>query len=157
MVRLDDELNGGDARLPMLVTRQAQSYFENVPIAIGGNILNALVIVAFAWSAAPHDLLLVWAALVVGLSTYLLRSWKRHRRDPQRVAPQATFRAAAFFAMASGALWGVAIAWLIAVLPPPAQFVVPAILAAGMMNAGASTFAPIPRAAIAFGGMVAFG
>jgi diguanylate cyclase (GGDEF)-like protein len=157
MVKLDDDLNGGDPRLPMLLARQAQTYFENVPVAVGGHIFNALVIVTFAWSAAPHAVLLIWAALVVGLSGSQLRSWDRHRRHPERCDPQATFRAAEICALAMGAAWGVAVAWLLVMLPPPGQLVVPAILTAGMMNAGASTFAPIPRAAIAFSGMVALG
>jgi diguanylate cyclase (GGDEF)-like protein len=153
---LDEGLSLDDARRPLLLRRQIESYYSTVPAAVVGNLFNAVLIVLFTWTSIPHVLGLEWLAAVAGLSAWRVADMRAYRKAAGGVDPERALRAIEIFAFVVGAVRAVAVAWLGAALSPSQLFVVP-IVGAGMMSAGASTLHSIPRAALVFCGASAFG
>ncbi len=153
--KLDGGLEPNDPRRLLLLERQLQSYFSLVPVAVAGNIFNALVVAVFASKAAPESLLVAWVALIAGISLVRLRAWVEHKANPKAARPERTFQHIIAIALIAGVAWGAAVAWLLAFMP--ASIFVPTMVAAGMMNAGASMLNAIPKAAIGFIAPIALG
>lgn len=132
-----------------LKVERAALLFRGAPIAIIASILNAVITLLAAWSKIPHNLLLLWGGVILGLGVIRIAVWLRFRiggvsgRNMSRFA-----RVHIIFMALNGALWG-ALAPLFAVhgmlshafLP----FVIAGTAAASVVSAGASW-----RAVIAF-------
>lgn len=156
MARLDVPLPPDDPRRSLISLRQMQSYFDTVPVAVMGNIFNACVIALFSWGSANHIFLLSWVAAVVIFSSLRVRTWRRFKNHPESFDAHATLNETAYIGLFLGSSWGICVAVVASALGP-LQLVVLAIVGAGMMSGGASTFSLVPKAAVAFCGTVAIG
>ncbi len=154
-MKLDGGLAPDDPSGPLLLARQLHAYFSVVPVAVGGNIFNAFVVAIFAYGAVPHPLLAAWVALIAGISLIRLRSWRNHVNQPGVRNPHQTLFHITTISLITGSAWGAAVAWMLVFTP--SSIFVPTMVAAGMMNAGASMLNAVPKAAIAFIAPIALG
>ena len=144
-----------DAAALLLTRRQLQAYASIAPIAAAGNIFNALVIYGFAYSAASAPLLEIWLAVLASVSLFRVRSSRAFNRESSSAECGNAFRTIVAMSWIMGGSWGVVIAWMLMV--PPTTPLIPAMVAAGMMSAAASTLSVMPRAAFAFIAPIAVG
>lgn len=145
-----------DTRRSLILTRQMQSYFDTVPVAVIGNVFNSLVIASFTWSAANHLFLIGWVAAILAFSMMRLSTWRDFKKNPDSFDAEATLKKTTYIGLFLGSAWGLCVA-VLAPIVDPFQLVVLAIVGAGMMSGGASTFSIVPKAAVAFCGTIAIG
>ncbi len=145
---LDGGVEPGDPRRPLLLARQLQAYFSVAPVAVAGNVFNALVVAFFARAAAPTPLLISWVALIVGTSIVRLRAFFEYRNDNGKEKAEKLVRDINIISFILGAAWGAAIGWMLAFMP--AAIFVPAMVGAGMMNAGALMLGSLPKSALLY-------
>jgi diguanylate cyclase (GGDEF)-like protein len=155
LARFESEFAPGDPWRALLMRRQLQHYGALVPMAVFGNVFNALVIVVYARAAAPSLALATWFCLVLALSGLRL-GWRTGLDadiDEERL--KHFVRDIVILAAASGVAWSLAIVHLLGA--PIGSIAIPAMVGAGMMSAAASTLNVLPGAALAFIAPMAFG
>jgi diguanylate cyclase (GGDEF)-like protein/PAS domain S-box-containing protein len=130
--------------------RQLEALLRLTPLAMGINLMNALVIDLALWSQASHALLLVWSITIAVMAVLGLRGWWQSRgRRERNCASKRAVRHAAVQAGLLGTLWGALPLLFFADLDSSAQFCI-GIVMTGMICAGGFALSSVPGAATAY-------
>jgi predicted signal transduction protein with EAL and GGDEF domain len=120
------------------------------PIAMGGNLVSAAVIVWTFRNTSGGPFALAWAAVMLGLCGHVLWRWSGQRRRPKRSRASArAIRRLTIHGCLIASLWSLAPL----VLFPHAdgnQQVLVASLVAGLICGGGFSLAAVPSAALAY-------
>lgn len=128
---------------------RAALLFRGAPVAVIASSMNAVITVAVAWTDVGHNVLLIWAGVVLAIAGLRAGLWLRYRLGGVGARHLSNFaKLHVFFMALNGAAWG-ALAPIFAVhgavdhafLP----FVIAGMTAAAIVSAGASW-----RAVLAF-------
>ncbi len=114
------------------------------------NIINPLAVAAMFWNSAPRPLMAIWAAALLFMAAWGLRSWarNRNREAPARVSRK-TARKAILGGIIAGCLWGAASVFLFT--PESMLNVVFLVFVVGGMGAGAlASLFPFPAVGLGF-------
>jgi diguanylate cyclase (GGDEF)-like protein/PAS domain S-box-containing protein len=130
--------------------RQLQAVLRLTPLAMLANLMNAALICNVFGASVPRVPLLGWALVVVVVSSYGMRPWRRWKRGLMR--PTASARAihrVTWHAAVLACLWAVLPIMLFKGASAEQQLVLATVMT-GMICAGGFALATVPRAAAAF-------
>ncbi len=137
--------------------RQLQAVTRLTPLAMGANLINAMLVAMAFWNTPRRQAALVWAAIIALLALRGLWSWHRQRRLPPRdTASVRAFRRATLHAAVLAAAWAAMPVLLYPQAPPREQMLVATVVAA-MMGAGGFMLSTVPMAATAYVVVMAIG
>ena len=142
---------GEDAQTPgSFRARQLQAVLRLTPLAMLANLMNAALICYVFQASVPPVALAVWAALVVTVSSYGMRAWRRWKHGLMRATASArAIRRATVHAGLLAALWAVLPIGVFKGASGEQQLLVATVMT-GMICAGGFALATVPRAAAAY-------
>ncbi len=126
--------------------RQLEALLRLTPLAMGSNVLNAVVIDVSLWHKGFRPWLLAWSFVIATLTLLGLRGWWRARGSTRETASRRAMRRAGLHAGALGATWGVFAAILLPRLDAGGQLHL-ATIVIGMICAGGFALSSVPHAA----------
>ncbi|MFT3802785.1 MAG: EAL domain-containing protein [Burkholderiaceae bacterium] len=148
----------GDEQLAGSIrARQLQAVLRLTPLTAAACAVNSCVVLQAFWRDVSHVLLVAWAAMVWLIAMIGLPAWWASRRhgSPSTLSAQTLGRVVTNSALLS-LLWFLLPVALMPGTDVDRQMLV-ALITVGMLGGGGSSLATVPRAAIIFAGLQAFG
>ena len=133
---------------------QIRAVMRLSPLAMGANILSALIILAVFRHSPSAFYVGVWAAAICGLSCLaILQALRQGRRGVRAKASIRGIRNLTRNACLAALLWGAAPVWLFAGASEQQQVML-ASLIMGLICGGGFTLAPVPAASLTYMGVL---
>ncbi len=140
--------------------RQLRTIKRTTPHMMIANIAVALLVSWVSWPTPVFTVVAVWAAVLIGISGFMLldgwrRSRKRNRSDVPRVmraSPQSARRAEVYAALL-GTVWGALPAATFTTAPAHVSFIIMGVVM-GACGLGAFNLSRLPSAALVFASIV---
>ncbi len=138
-----------DPNAPGYRARMIKAVLDLTPYSMGANALNALVLV-WLFAGQVHPLIgVLWLSAVALQMTRAMGSWAHSRHKVIVRASERGIRHATIFAVVQAVTWGLVPVVLFETAPPSHQIII-AVIATGMICAGAFVMSAIRSAAISF-------